>query len=182
MSSLENFVREPFTFGECQEINLSVNVQCKAFAEILDEKGQKQNISTAILIRKRGSLINMHVAGVLVRPNKTIEEIKDPITIEFGDPKVIWGENSPRLRYFPCLCRVYDPYLNDGKFVPGFAKLTNKGKCFIFPANYTSKYLTSGTLENQYSDKFKAEINQKDYIGFSSFDMNFIINDGHSYK
>lgn len=174
----EDFIGEPFNFGKCEEYEIDAKIVSKVFDE-----GQ----STHISVRKRGNWVNMHVAGFIHFP-KDVDEIRQgSIKISLEYP-VDWPEkfyedhthNIRRKRFFSCLCRVYDEKMHQAKFVPGIVEQAVEGYITIRPANY-SLVLWNGTVQRTESVNFKAYPTHQLAIGFTSFDMTFKLNDGHTF-
>lgn len=178
MFELEDFIGEPFNFGECEEYVINANIKCDLFDE-------QQN--TQIVIRKKGDWVNMHVAGVMKLPKVVDWEIGDRMTLTFDYPanwpeKSDGEENIRRWRYFSCLCRVYDENMKQGKFVPGLVEQRNTGEIDIFPANYSEiKPEGENTIQNTISHIFKVHPSHQIAIGFTTFDITFKLNDGHLF-
>lgn len=168
----ENFIGEPFNFGKCEEYDVDAKIESEVF------DGGK---STSINIRKRGNWVNMHVAGFIQFPKDVDEIRKGHIKISFEYPEN-WPENNKtrRTRFFSCLCRVYNEKMRQAIFVPGIVEQAVEGYITINPANY-SLVLWNGTVQRTESTKFKAYPTHQLAIGFTSFDMTFKLNDGHTF-
>lgn len=172
----ENFIGEPFNFGECEEYVIDANIESKVFDE-----GQ----TTQITIRKRGNWVNMHVAGFINFPKVVDEKRSGDIKIKFDYPED-WPEKTNsetqprRLRFFSCLCRVYNENMRQCTFVPGIVEQMVEGYLTINPANY-SLVLRDGAIQRTESVKFKTYPDHQLAIGFTTFDMTFKLNDGHTY-
>lgn len=180
MIDRENFIGPPFNFGECKEYELNATVKCDVFEPELNEAGEEVKRETRVVIRRRGNWANIHVSGIHVYSKSDVEDdtTRDKIRISFTYPED-WPEIVRRVRYFSCLCRVYDPFQGYGKSVPGIVKMEEDGSLTISPANYS--YRVSEVEESEKFVKFVAHAGVKCLIGFTSFDITYKLNDGYTF-
>lgn len=177
----ENFIGPPFNFGECQENVLIASVKCDVFEQKLNEAGEEVNRETEVVIRRRGNWATIHVSGIHAFSKSDVEDdtTRDKIRISFTYPED-WPEIVRRVRYFSCLCRVYDPYQGCGKSVPGIVKMEEDGSLTISPANYSFEVTNEFELAERFV-KFVAHKGVKCLIGFTSFDLTYNLNDTHTF-
>ena len=168
----DDFLSEPYSFGECKSYDFTTTAHCKAFATPDKE--------IHVSVRKRGDWVTVIIPDILSENGGTENDI---ITIEPFLPSELLG-NNPRVRMFGGLGKGapnFDKYLTT---MPAHVRMEIDGTIKITP----QMKFTFANGEIKYTDKFyaRSDLSGGNYdgakIGSLTTQFTYVIDDGHEFS
>ena len=168
----DDFLSEPYSFGECRSYDFTTTAHCKAF-----ETPDKE---IHVSVRKRGDWVTVIIPDIISMNGGTEDDI---ITIDPFLPAELLG-SKPRVRLFGGLANSVPNPDKIAKTLPTIIRLEIDGSIKIRPAaKFTN---TSGTI--YYTDRFLRRIEltggtfTKTKEGSLATQFTYVIDDGHNFS
>lgn len=169
----EDFLEEPYSFGECRSYDFTTTAHCKAF----ETPDKEIHVST----RKRGNWVTVVIPDIMCMNGGTEN---DAIAIDPFLPAELLGSN-PRVRMFGGIGRNSAVYTNYNYETANLVvELKNDGTVLIKPLQKFIIGDTNGTP--YYNTTFLARPRNGsnlvlDTIGSHSIRFTYVIDDEHKY-
>lgn len=167
----DDFLSEPYSFGECKSYDFTTTAHCKAFATPDKE--------IHVSVRKRGNWVTVIIPNIMSLPGGTEDDV---ITIDPFLPSELLG-NNPRVRMFSGIGKNCEIYGSQRKKYNIIVILNEKGTITIKPS---ARFVIAGNVA-QYGDIFKAKgwFEGGNYlsleIGSLGIQFTYVIDDNHKY-
>ena len=168
----EEFLSEPYSFGECRSYDFKTTAHCKAF-EVPDKE-------IHVSARKRGDWVTVVIPDIISMNGGTEDDI---ITIDPFLPAELLG-SKPRVRLFGGLAKTVPNPDKIVKTLPTIIRLEIDGSIKIRPA---AKFInTSGTLFSTVKFLRRIEIPGGTFNyakeGSLATQFTYVIDDGHNFS
>ena len=170
----DDFLSEPYSFGECKSYDFTTTAHCKAFATPDKE--------IHVSVRKRGDWVTVIIPDITNKNGGTEDDV---ITIDPFLPSELLG-NNPRVRMFGGMGKNTEPhFVYYYELANLVIELKNDGTVIIKPLQ---KFIIADVVRTPYYNTAFIAKPQTDMgafmfddIGSYSIRFTYVIDDNHKY-
>ena len=164
-----DLLEPPYGFGECSEIEVTVQAHCECFKE--------PDCDVTIKVRKQGDWISIDIPSIL-------HEVDSEKEVDFATLKIdsfltgSFQDNNPRKRVFGCLAQVFDLETNALKIVPAMLVIDTNGGITVNPGIKSEVMDSSGLVGSVSDNFFFTSKGNTGCIGTLSTNITYLMDDG----
>ena len=163
----EDFLEEPYSFGECRSYDFSTTAHCKAF-EVPDKE-------IHVSVRKRGNWVTIVIPDIL---DDCLGTSDSALSIDPFLPSELLG-NNPRVRMFAGLGKNSAVLASSLQTVPINIRMEKNGSIKIRPMMIVVR--ADGNISKLNSFKHGQNLGEGAKIGTLAIQFTYVIDDEHQF-
>ena len=163
----EDFLSEPYSFGECRSYDFTTTAHCSAFTTT--------NKEIHVSVRKRGDWVTVVIPDILDDCSGTGDS---SLTIDPFLPAELLG-NNPRVRMFAGLGKNSAVLASSLQTVPINIRMEKNGSIKIRPIMFVVK--SDGTIKKLNTFKHGQDLGVGAKIGSLAIQFTYVIDDEHQF-